>query len=108
MCWQVVFALGIGFSSSKPATLPFAARVDALPFVDGITMDILRGCQGMGAAAAIPAAVRCITFLFLDKRDSHIDIIPVGHLGPLVPSLARTIYRVCNFRRRCPSRWRLR
>jgi hypothetical protein len=49
----MVFALGIGFSS------------------DGITMDILRAFQGMGVAAAIPAAVRYITFLFLVKRDPH-------------------------------------
>jgi hypothetical protein len=67
----MVFALGIGFSSGKSGTLPFAAHVDALPLSDGITMDILRAFQGMGVAAAIPAAVRYITFLFLVKRDPH-------------------------------------
>lgn len=67
MCWQMVFALGLGFSSSKLATLPFAAHAYALPLLDGITLDILRGLQGMGVAAAIPSAVSCITSLFSDK-----------------------------------------
>ncbi|KAI9456605.1 major facilitator superfamily domain-containing protein [Boletus coccyginus] len=71
MCWQAVFALGLGFSNN------------------GITLDVLRGFQGMGAAAAIPAAVRCIAFVVPDKP---------GYLGPLIPSLAGAIHRVRNFR----------
>lgn len=45
-------------------------------FLDGITMDILRGFQGMGAAAAIPAAVRRIAFLF---SPSVILMLPASH-----------------------------
>lgn len=43
---------------------------------DGITLDVLRGFQGLGAAAAIPAAVRSVTFPTLDERGSHIKNHP--------------------------------
>ncbi|KAH0833392.1 major facilitator superfamily domain-containing protein [Lanmaoa asiatica] len=50
MCWQMVFALGIGFTNN------------------GITLDILRGLQGMGAAAAIPAALGILAHSFPPSR----------------------------------------
>ncbi|KAI9457060.1 major facilitator superfamily-domain-containing protein [Boletus coccyginus] len=75
MCWQAVFALGLGFSNN------------------GITLDVLRGFQGMGAAAAIPAAVRCIAFVVPDKRDPHLaasfQLGTLAHSFP--PSRARSI-----------------
>ncbi|KAF9219476.1 MFS general substrate transporter [Gyrodon lividus] len=46
MLWQMVFALGCGFSSS------------------GLTLDVLRAFQGMGAAAAIPSALGILAHSF--------------------------------------------
>lgn len=70
MMVQMAFALGLGFSQSESLSLPFLLLLTyASQFPDGITMDILRGCQGMGAAAALPAAVRCIALL--QARFSH-------------------------------------
>lgn len=50
MFTQLVFALGCGFASS------------------GITLDVLRGFQGLGAAAAIPSALGCLAHSFPPSR----------------------------------------
>lgn len=91
MCWQAVFALGLGFSNSKGSHCLW--HIHALTSSDGITLDVLRGFQGMGAAAAIPAAVRCIAFVIPDKRDPHLaasfQLGTLAHSFP--PSRARSI-----------------
>lgn len=66
---QMILTLGLGFSSSKSSTLPFASPACTLLFPDGVTLDILRALQGIGAAAAFPAAVRCIAFAAPHKHD---------------------------------------
>lgn len=50
MLTQLVFALGCGFAKS------------------GITLDVLRGFQGLGAAAAIPSALGCLAHSFPPSR----------------------------------------
>ncbi|KAF8836185.1 efflux transporter, partial [Paxillus ammoniavirescens] len=50
MLWQMVFAIGCGFSA------------------DGFTLDILRAFQGMGAAAAIPSALGILAHSFPPSR----------------------------------------
>ncbi|KAI6099800.1 major facilitator superfamily domain-containing protein [Pisolithus sp. B1] len=50
MLTQLVFAVGCGFASS------------------GITLDVLRGFQGLGAAAAIPSALGCLAHSFPPSR----------------------------------------
>ena len=67
MFLQTVFSVGLGFSSSKSALFPLAIHAYTLLFPDGFTLDILRGFQGMGAAAAIPASVRRVASPIPDK-----------------------------------------
>lgn len=71
MLWQMVFAIGLGFAKSESISLPLPAKfIFTSPSLDGITLDVLRGLQGMGAAAAMPAAVRRIAFPFTEISSS--------------------------------------
>ena len=54
---QAAFSLGCGFSKSM-LSLPPVPQTPHSPPPDEITIDILRGIQGCGAAATIPACVR--------------------------------------------------
>ncbi|KAF8553993.1 MFS general substrate transporter [Imleria badia] len=65
MSWQLVFALGIGFSSN------------------GITMDVLRAFQGMGAAAAMPAALGILAHSFPPSRARSIAFATFAAGAPL-------------------------
>ena len=53
---QAAFSLGCGFAKSMLSPHP-SLRPLTLP-TDEITIDVLRGLQGCGAAATIPACVR--------------------------------------------------
>jgi len=54
---QAVFSLGSGFVQST-LSFPFIPQTPHPLPPDEITIDVLRGIQGCGAAATIPACVR--------------------------------------------------
>ncbi|KAF8120110.1 major facilitator superfamily domain-containing protein [Boletus edulis] len=63
--WQMVFALGIGFSKN------------------GITLDVLRAFQGMGAAAAIPSALGILAHAFPPSRARSIAFATFAAGAPM-------------------------
>jgi MFS family permease len=65
MLWQMVFALGLGFANH------------------GITLDVLRGFQGMGAAAAMPAALGTLAQSFPPSRARSIAFATFAAGAPL-------------------------
>ena len=62
-------------------------------YTDVITLDILRGIQGIGAAATIPASV-CYLFLYfiVQNLDTSFDFMQLGILAhTFPPSRARSL-----------------
>ncbi|KAL0065908.1 hypothetical protein AAF712_007034 [Marasmius tenuissimus] len=54
--WLVAFTLSCGFARGQKSGFIFVSVSE--PFLDRQTLNVLRGMQGAGAAATIPAAVR--------------------------------------------------
>jgi MFS family permease len=54
-----VFSLGLGFSNGITfAFVEYCHKKSNINLTDEVTIDILRGFQGIGTAATIPSAVR--------------------------------------------------
>lgn len=86
---------------SEYALVPTRSQVPHFIPPDELTIDLLRGIQGCGAAAAIPACVR---------SSHHTTICPVTHppslaryTCPCIPSLQDEIRRICHLWCRCSS-----
>jgi MFS family permease len=55
--WLAVFSLGLGFANGIIVFSPILPSCLGSYMADEITIDVLRGFQGIGAAATIPSAV---------------------------------------------------
>ena len=72
--WLMVFTLGCGFARGTVLCFALHLRVYFLPlFIDSVTLNILRGFQGVGAAATIPA---CVSFPLLFTDTPRIKSFP--------------------------------
>lgn len=80
--WLTVFSLGCGFAngmSPPPVNIMFQHR----RHIDGITLEVLRGVQGIGAAASIPASVRILLSEAVQRLTG--SLIQVGILAHSFP-----------------------
>lgn len=87
-----VFSLGLGFSNGITfALVIYRYKMSNINVTDEVTIDILRGFQGIGTAATIPSAVRpfpCdMMYRYLLDRVTQIGIL--AHAFP--PSNMRSI-----------------
>ena len=69
---------------------------------DEITLDVLRGIQGIGAAACIPAAVSSSLSLPPTRTNNGTS---ARHPRAQLPSFSPSFYRFCDFCSRRPCGW---
>ena len=70
-----------------------------------VTMDVLRGLQGLGASATIPASV---SHLHSARCSLHAEFMrPAWYPCTRFPPITSTVNRICDFLGRCTS-WRSR
>lgn len=85
-----VFALGCGFSQSQLAilscsftTIAYRKLTPANYDVDEITIDVLRGIQGIGGAAIIPASLGILATTFPPGKQRSIAFATFAAGAPL-------------------------
>ncbi|KAG8212823.1 major facilitator superfamily domain-containing protein [Butyriboletus roseoflavus] len=86
MSFQMVFAIGLGFATN------------------GITLDVLRGFQGMGAAAAIPSALGILAHSFPPSRARSIAFATFAAGAPVGGAFGNIIGGVLT--QISPEHWR--
>ena len=92
----VVFTLGCAFAKGF-YYVHYFLDVNDNPSTDVMTLDILRGFQGIGAAAQIPASVRLIYVTHPSDSIIHTGRYP----RTLFPPVSSTVSRVCYLLCRC-------
>ncbi|KIJ11533.1 the Drug:H+ antiporter-2 family [Paxillus involutus ATCC 200175] len=86
MLWQMVFAVGCGFSTN------------------GFTLDILRAFQGMGAAAAIPSALGILAHSFPPSRARSLAFATFAAGAPVGAAFGTVVGGVLT--QLTPDHWR--
>jgi MFS family permease len=102
--WLAVFSLGLGFANGIIVFSPLLPSCLGSYVADEITIDVLRGFQGIGAAATIPSAVPSFS-LNLTQQIFTFPANADRYFGPRVSSVSYAINSVLNILRRRPY-WR--
>lgn len=71
---------------------------DQLEFVASLALDILRGMQGVGAAATIPASVSVFPPTQAQKIEAFVHSYLVGYSGTRIPAFTSSFPRFCYIR----------
>lgn len=93
------FSLGLGFANGKsPQSHPILCPISSNSHCsDEITLDVLRGLQGVGGAATIPSAVSCLVSYHEPGADSTFGAD--WYFSTCVPSLSNESDRFRDFLR---------